>query len=215
MKGVSQEIIGPSPFHQTDSLLTGDSHIHDQMTGERSKRVCPVRHTRSLDNVFRRWIHNPRKLLKEYVKEGMIVLDIGCGSGLYSVEMAKMVGERGMVIAADLQEGMLQKLKNKIQETKIEKRIRLHRCEEDRMGITEKIDFALAFYMVHEVPDQEKFFKEMRSILKPDGKFLIIEPKFHVSKEAFEETIKRAITIGFKPSEKPKVLLSRAMVLRR
>lgn len=209
----------------TDSLLMEHPRIHrdrraKEIRGitlravEEKKRVCPVEHTGSLDNVFRKWIHNPKKLLGEYVKEGMVVLDIGCGPGLYSVEMAKMVGKSGSVVAVDLQEGMLQKLKDKIQGIEIEKIITLHRCKENEIGISEKIDFALAFYMVHEVPDQEKFFEEIKSILKPNGNFLIIEPKFHVSKQAFEETIEKAITIGFEPIKKPKVFFSRAVVLK-
>ena len=78
---------------------------------KRNKRVCPVENARGLDNIFRKWIHNPNKILGEYVNEGMVVLDVGCGPGLYSVEMAKMVGKSGKVIAADLQEGMLKRLK--------------------------------------------------------------------------------------------------------
>jgi ubiquinone/menaquinone biosynthesis C-methylase UbiE len=146
----------------------------------------------------------------------MTVLDVGCGTGFFSIAMAKMVGNPGKAIAADLQDGMLNKLKNKVQGTEIEKSIRLHKCEEDEIGISEKVDFALAFYMVHEVPDQKRFFKEIKSILKPNGKFLIVEPKyFHVSKREFEETVKNAIGIGFKSAEKPRVFLGRTIVLCR
>ena len=181
---------------------------------KRNKRVCPVENARGLDNIFRKWIHNPNKILGEYVNEGMVVLDVGCGPGLYSVEMAKMVGESGKVIAADLQEGMLKKLKNKIQGTEIETRIELHKCDENRIGITEKVNLVFAFYMVHEVPNQETFLAEMCSILTPGGTFFIIEPSFHVSKQAFEETLTKAVAIGFKPIKTPRVALSRAQVLR-
>jgi len=81
---------------------------------DKNKRVCPVEHAGSLDNIFRKWLHNPDKLLKNYVKDGITALDVGCGPGLFSIEMAAMVGKNGRVIAADLQEGMLKKLKNKI-----------------------------------------------------------------------------------------------------
>ena len=106
-------------------------------------------------------LQNPNKILKKHIKEGMTVLDIGCGSGFFSTEIAKMVGDSGKVIAVDLQEGMLKLLKTKIQGTEIEKRIRLHKCEERTIDISEKVDFALAFYMVHEVPDRKNFFKKM------------------------------------------------------
>ncbi|NOQ37937.1 methyltransferase domain-containing protein [archaeon] len=180
---------------------------------EKGRRVCPVENAGSLDNIFRKWIHNPKKLLKEYVKEGMIVLDIGCGPGLYSIGMATMVGKTGKVIAADLQDGMLRRLENKIAGKEIEKSIKLHQCKKDKIGISEKADFILAFYMVHEVSDQKKFFREIKSILKPGGKIFIIEPKFHVSKKAFEDTISIAEKTGLKPFKKEKVFFSRAIVL--
>jgi len=47
-------------------------------------------------------------------------LDLGCGPGFFSVEMAEMVGASGKVIAVDMQEGMLRKLESKIQGTEIE-----------------------------------------------------------------------------------------------
>jgi hypothetical protein len=57
--------------------------------------------------------------------------------------------------------------------------------------------------------------EEIKSILKPNGNILIVEPKFHVSKQAFEVTIKKSEEIGFKIAERPKVVLSRAVVLRK
>jgi ubiquinone/menaquinone biosynthesis C-methylase UbiE len=178
------------------------------------EKVCPVEKAGRLDGRFRRWLQNPKKMLRNYIEDGMTVLDVGCGTGFFSVEMAKMVGNPGKVIAADLQEGMLEKLKDKIKGYEIEKRIKLHKCKEDKIGISEKVDFVLAFYVVHEVPNQKNFFEEIRSILKPKGKFLIVEPKyFHVSKREFEETIRNLIETGFKPMEKPRVFLGRAIVV--
>ena len=184
------------------------------MMVDKNKRVCPIERAGGLDNRVRRLLQNPQKILGNYVKEGMTALDLGCGPGFFSVEMAIMVGESGLVIATDLQEGMLQKLKNKIRGTEIEKRIKLHKCEEDKIGVSENVDFVLAFYMVHEVPDQKKFFEEIKSILKPNGKALIVEPKlFHVSKGAFKESIMKAKEIGLEPVEKPRIFLSRAVIL--
>jgi len=126
-----------------------------------------------------------------------------------------MVGESGRVIACDLQEEMLHKLRDKIQGTELEGRITLHKCQKNSIGVLENVDFVLAFYMVHEVPNQEEFFCEIASIVKAKGQVFIVEPPFHVSKKAFGETIKTARAIGFTPDESPKVLLSKTVILKK
>jgi ubiquinone/menaquinone biosynthesis C-methylase UbiE len=178
-------------------------------------RVCPVKIAGCLDNRFRRWLQDPQKILRPYIKEGMTVLDVGCGPGFFTVDMALMVGKSGRVIAADLQAGMLQKLKEKIQGTELEERIVLHECEKNKLGLSGGVDFVLAFYVVHEIPNQEDFFNEIKSILKPNGQVLIVEPPFHASKRVFEETIGKARDAGFTIAEQPKMFLNKAVLLQK
>lgn len=180
-----------------------------------TQRVCPVEGAGGLDNRFRRWLHNPENILKPYLHEGMTVLDVGCGPGTFTIDMARMVGSTGRVIAADLQEGMLQKLRKKILNSELERRITLHQCGESKIGVTEKVDFVLVFYMLHEVPSQENFFREIASILKPQGRILLVEPPLHVSKAAFEKSVKTARDTGFIPVGKPKVLMSKTVLLKQ
>lgn len=175
--------------------------------------VCPVQMAGLLDNRLRRLIQNPKKLLEPYILDGMTILDVGCGPGFFSIEMAKMLTHTGKVIAADLQEGMLDIVKRKILGTELEARIELHKCAEDKIGISEKVDFVIAFYMVHEVSNQESLFRELKSILKPNGKIYIIEPKFHVSKNSFEKMKDKTTELGFQIAETPKFVFSRAVVL--
>ncbi len=145
----------------------------------------------------------------------MTVLDIGCGPGFFSIEMARMVGRNGMIISADLQEGMLQKLRNKIKGTELEERIKLVQCDKEKLNIPQKVDFILAFYMVHEVPDKDSFFKELKNILKEKGQCLIVEPKlFHVSRKKFELMIRLAENNGFKIYPGPKLPFSRSAILK-
>jgi ubiquinone/menaquinone biosynthesis C-methylase UbiE len=145
----------------------------------------------------------------------MTVLDVGCGPGFFSVDMAQMVGKSGRVIACDLQEGMLQKVREKIQGTELEERITLHRCETNKLGLSEDVDFVLLFYMVHEIRSQEEFFREIESILKPNGQVFMVEPPFHVSKTAFEETIRKARGAGLTPVERPKMFLNKTVILKK
>ena len=183
------------------------------MSIEENKRICPVEKAGGLDNSVRRLLQNPQRILKPYISKGMTVLDLGCGPGFFSIEIAQMLIDSGKVIACDLQEGMLEKIRQKIKGTELEQRIELHKCQDENIGVTENVDFVLAFYMIHEVPNQEKLFGELKSILKSNGKIFIIEPKFHVSKKSFENMIERVKSIGLEIIDRPKVFFSRAVVL--
>ena len=87
-----------------------------------------------LDGRVRKIIQDPKRIVKQYVKEGMKVLDIGCGPGFFSFEMAKMVGPDGKVVAADIQQEMLDKLKDKISGLEFEKRINFAKTDKDTLS---------------------------------------------------------------------------------
>jgi hypothetical protein len=70
----------------------------------------------------------------------------------------------------------------------------------------------LAFAMVHEVPDQRRLLSEIFSCLKPDGKFLVAEPRLHVPARAFDKMTAIAEEIGFAVNERPAVRHCRAAV---
>jgi len=182
---------------------------------KRSDRICPVARAGHLDSRWRRWLQDPQKILGPYVSEGMTVLDAGCGPGYFSIAMARMVGENGRVIASDLQQGMLDKVREKISGTGLEPRVTLHRCEEDRIGLTESVDFVLAFYMVHELPDQDRFYREIASLLASGGRALVVEPPFHVTRKKFTESLERARQAGFAPGPGPQVLFCKSALLTR
>ena len=182
--------------------------------GQDRNRVCPVGCAWGLEIGLRRWLQNPRKILAPYVSAGMTVLDIGCGTGFFSIEMARLVGPTGRVIAADLQEGMLEKVRQKTAGTELESRMVLHRCAADRLGVAGPVDFALAFYMVHEVPDPAGLFRELATLLRPGGKILIVEPAFHVTGSEFAATLEIARAAGFAAEHGPRLLLSRAAILK-
>ena len=203
-------------YMQELNMVSPEFSIKEKHTvSDRNNRVCPIERAGSLDNKFRRWIQNPQKILGPYIEEGMTVLDVGCGPGFFSIDIAGMVGKSGRVIASDLQEGMLDKLRDKIRGTELEERITLHKCEESEIGLSEDVDFILAFYVVHELPNQEEFFHEIGSMLRPNGKVLVVEPPFHVSKAAFEETIGKSQDAGFTPIERPRIFLSKAVILKK
>ena len=185
------------------------------MNKKEQKHICPTWGAAGLDNLVRKLVHNPQKILKPFIKEGMTILDIGCGPGFFSLEIAKMLNGTGKVIAADVQEGMLEKIRKKIKGTTLQQTIELHKSNFENIGIVEKVDFVLAFWMIHEVRNQDNFFDELNTILKPNGRILIIEPKIHVSKREYNTMISKIKEREFTIIESPKVFFSRTIVLSK
>ena len=184
------------------------------MSREKDK-VCPVENSGHLDNKFRKFFQNPKKILQPFVKEGDTAIDFGCGPGFFTIPMAELTGETGRTIAADLQQGMLDIVSSKIKNTPIEKRIILHKAQPGSPGIYIKADFILLFYMVHEVPDQLNFFRDIADTTKQTGQILVIEPPFHVSKEDFDRTLEQAEMAGLKAHKGPKMFMSRTAILKK
>lgn len=177
--------------------------------------ICPWWGGYFIDNRLRRLLHNPEKILGPYVKPGMTAMDVGCGMGMFALVMAQMVGEQGQVIAVDLQQEMLDVVKRRAEKADLADRIQTHKCEQDRLGVDAQADFALAFMMVHEVPDQRRLLREIHACLKPSGKLLVAEPRIHVPGKAFQETGTTAEELGLKVVEEPWVRWCRAAVFAK
>lgn len=175
--------------------------------------VCPWWFSFSLDNLFRKFVHDPEKLLGDYIEEGMTVMDIGCGPGYFTVPMAVMVGEKGTVIAVDIQQRMLDRMMDRAKKAGVTDRIVPREATRHSLGIDGKADFALAFWMVHEVPDKGAFFRQIRGVLNPGGRLLLAEPYGHVMRKAFEWILDAAREAGFMVKPGPGVRLSRSVEL--
>lgn len=185
------------------------------MTG--NHEVFSVSRAGRLDGWWRRFLFQPDRFVDRYVRLGDTVLDIGCGPGLFTRAIARKVGDTGLVIAVDVQDGMLDILQEKAQKEGVISRIRLHKAEPHTLALTEPehITVAFAFYVVHEVPDTAHLMREVFSLLVPGGTFLIVEPKFVVSAAEFEKTLAIAASVGFRRVNAPSVFLSRAVLLRK
>ncbi len=125
----------------------------------------------------------------------MTVIDLGCGPGMFTLAMARMVGETGRVVAVDIQPQMLELVREKARARHLESRIQLHQNTEDSIGLTEQADFILSFYMVHELKDPKTFLREVRDLLQPGGIYLVVEPAA-VSRRGFSETVRLAQQVG-------------------
>jgi len=183
---------------------------------QRTRDVCSAEHAGWLTMPGRRLLTNPSRILHGLVRPGDTVVDLGCGPGFFTLPMAEMVGDGGGVIAVDLQAAMLDKLRSRAERKGLAGRIRLHQCSSDALGLDgERADFALAFWMVHEVPDSARFLEEVHAVLREGAQLLLVEPRGHVSAEAFADTEAAAMRLHMQPTARPKVAFSRTMLLRR
>lgn len=181
----------------------------------KGEHVCSAEFAGGLDNGLRRFLHNPVKIFKGLIRQGERVLDIGCGPGTFTIDLAAMVGEEGGVVAADLQEKMLKLMEAKVKGCGMSGWIRTHLCKKDTIGLDEEVDFINCFYMAHEVPDRERFFTELNRALRVGGRLFLVEPKVHVGKASFLKEVALAEKLGFKRGERRKVFFSRALILEK
>ncbi len=183
------------------------------LTGQ--KLVCPWWLCFTFDNPLRKLLHNPEAILRPYVQPGKNVIDIGAGMGYFSSPLAKLVGPSGHLTAIDIQPRMLSALAKRAQRSGVSERITTHLASQESLGTHPKADFILAFWMLHEVPDRQRFLTEVCNLLKPDGIFLLAEPIIHVPKKSFFQTLETAEEIGFSIKEHPRIRLSHSALLIR
>jgi len=184
-------------------------------TTKNSHHVCPWWLGYAIDNPLRRLFHDPEKLLAPYLRAGMSALDIGCGMGMFSLGMAKLVGPNGKVVAADLQQKMLEEMAKRSRADGLSERIHPHLCASDRLGVAGPFDFALAFYVLHEAPHPRLLMEEVFGQLTSKGRWLVAEPKVHVSAAQFEELRSLAGRVGFVEVGRPDVCFSYAVLLEK
>lgn len=132
-----------------------------------------------LDSDFRRKMQPPDKIIsRSGIKEGMKVLEVGCGSGAFTTFVARAVGDKGEVFALDIQPEMLKQIENKLKrpENKDIKNIRLIEGDALNMPLKDNyFDLVYSITVFQEIPDKHKALKEMKRVLKPKGILAITE----------------------------------------
>jgi ubiquinone/menaquinone biosynthesis C-methylase UbiE len=118
----------------------------------------------------------PKKLLKLLeIKPGMVVADIGAGSGYYSFRLAKEVGAKGKVLAVDIQKEMLDIIRKRMKKNKIENIEPVLGAETDPKLPTGEIDLILLVDVYHEFAWPYEMTEALTKSLKPGGRMVFVE----------------------------------------
>ncbi len=121
---------------------------------------------------------DPIKNLKALgLREGSIVADLGAGTGHYTILAGKIVTQ-GKVYAVEIVKDFLATIKNKITEARLDN-VEIIWGNIEKLGGTklkdEIIDDVIASNVLFQVEEKNKFIMEVRRILKPQGRMLLID----------------------------------------
>jgi ubiquinone/menaquinone biosynthesis C-methylase UbiE len=139
--------------------------------------------TKLVDNPIRRLIQNPEIIAKRMqLQTGMIVVEIGPGSGTYTKAIAKKILPSGKVIAIDIQESVIRDLKKKLKNENI---INIEPRIDDAHNLSiprESVDRVVAIAVLPEIPNPIQALSEFKRILKPNGIIslseIVIDPDY-------------------------------------
>jgi len=184
--------------------MPDSAHSHDALSdvaiSNKPQRLCPWWIGYLLASPVRRIFNNPRKMLAGHVRPGMTVLEPGPGMGFFTIELARLVGSTGRVIAVDIQPEMLGALRRRATGAGVLERVEIRQAMPDSLGLGElapTVDFTLAFAVVHELPSAATFFREVADVSKPGARILVVEPKGHVTAAKFNDELRAARDAGF------------------
>jgi ubiquinone/menaquinone biosynthesis C-methylase UbiE len=108
----------------------------------------------------------------------MKVLEIGCGSGAFTTFAARVVGNKGIVYALDIQPDMLYQLENKLSQSKNKDINNIKLLVSSAYNLpfeNNSIDLVYMVTVFGEIPDRKKALKEIKRVLKPNGILAITE----------------------------------------
>lgn len=154
-----------------------------------------------LDSNFRRKLQPPNKVIPHSgIKEGMKVLEVGCGSGAFTTFAARVVGEKGKIYALDIQPEMLNQLQRKLSKPENQDIKNIELVSASAYKLPFENDFFDLVYMITvlpEIPDQNRALQETKRVLKPGGILAVTEflPDPHYPLKS--TVIKRGKEAGF------------------
>lgn len=175
-----------------------------------AQQLHPLSRAHALNTPLRRYLQSPYRILRPYIHPGMHVLDLGCGTGFFTIPLAEMLTATGSVTGVDVQAGMLKILQKRLKAGSGHATVHLHKNTAEALQISGLFDFVLAFYSFHEVKYLENLLEELQQHLKPGARILIAEQRFHVPAIHFKAILSLMKLKGYCLLGRPRIFFSRA-----
>lgn len=123
------------------------------------------------DSRLRHWLQNPEKILRGAdLDVGQTVLEIGCGSGFFTIPAAKLIGASGHLIAMDPVESFIESVRRKARAASLENIEAVRRDALNSQIATASVDVVLLFGVVpFPTLPLDRLLPEIHRVLKPKG----------------------------------------------
>jgi SAM-dependent methyltransferase len=146
------------------------------LSGRRIAPVMGIGGADWLDRNERESEENPDGALDAIgIKPGMVVADVGAGTGYMSLKMARRVGPSGKVYSEDVQPEMLRRLRQNAADAKLNNIQTVLGGEADPKLPPDALDLILLVDVYHEFSQPQKMLRKMRESLKSDGRLVLLE----------------------------------------
>lgn len=147
-----------------------------------SKRFNPNEKSK-LDRPSRHDLLKPAETLRKLgLEPGMVMADIGCGTGFFSIPASAIIGDQGLIYAADIEPLMLQTISERLSSAEFPQNIHVVHTGNEIQIAPESCDFVLFAFVLHEVEARQAMLNKAGMLLKRGGKAAVIEWKKESSK---------------------------------
>jgi ubiquinone/menaquinone biosynthesis C-methylase UbiE len=149
------------------------------------------------------WLDRPEREAEEAPKKaiealglapGSVVADVGAGSGYYTVRLSRVVGPLGRVVATDLQPGMLDLIRAKVDRQGLTNVTLVQGRPDDPVLPASTFDLIVMVDVYHELASPQIFVRKLREALKPDGRLVLIEFRLEDPRVPIREVHKMSVT---------------------
>lgn len=153
---------------------------------------------RFLDSPVREWTLPRASVLKHIgLAPGMSVLEVGLGPGSLTVEAARLVGPQGRLSAVDPEPRMVAIVREKIEEDGLDN-VELRVASPTRLPFADgTFDVVFLATVLGEIPDKGRALRELRRVLKKDGRLSVTEAFADADYMLMTEVVGWANTVGF------------------